>query len=179
MPSFSKWSPLLRVPLRYGLVAGVVGFVLLLILYYTHHHPFLIPVFVDYRIALFAIVFVFALKELRDYHYQGVLFFWQGMLGTFLITLFFGFTASVAVYLFATYNHGFVQSYINLSLEQVEAFSEEDIARIGRDAYEASIASLKQADAYFLATRYFVQSFIISFFLSIIISVILRKPPKP
>ncbi len=178
MPSFSKWPPLVRVPLRYGLVIGVVGFVLLLILYYTNHHPFLIPVFVDYRIALFAIVFIFALKELRDYHYQGVLYFWQGMLGTFLITLIFGLIASTAIYLYATYNQEFVQSYINLSLKQVQALTDEDINQIGRNVYDTSIVSLKQADAYFLAIRYFVQSFIISFFLSIIISVILRKSPN-
>lgn len=178
MPSVSKWSPLVRVPIRYGLVSGIVGFILLLILYYTNHHPFLIPVFVDYRIALLAIVFIFALKELRDYYYQGVLHFWQGMLGTFLITLIFAVIASTALYFFATYNQEFVESYISLSLKQVQAFSDDDINQLGREVYDAGIASLKQADAYFLATRYFVQSFIISFFLSIIISVILRRQPK-
>lgn len=178
MPNFSKWPALVRVPLRYGLATGALGFVLLLVLYYTNHHPFVIPVFVDFRIVLFAIVFVFALKELRDYYFQGILQFWQGMVGTFLITLVFGVIASSALYLFAVNTPEFVQSYINLSLEQVKAFSDEDIDRIGRDVYNAGIESLKQADAYFLASRYFVQSFIISFFLSIIISVILRRQPK-
>jgi len=167
------------VALRYGLVAGAVGFALLLILYYSNHHPFLIPVFIDYRIALLAIVFLFALRELRDYHYKGVLQFWQGLVGSFLITLIFGIVASTALYLFASYHQAFVQSYIDLSLKQVQAFTDEDINRIGRDVYEAGIASLKQADAYFLATRYFEQSVIISFFISIIISVILRRQPKP
>lgn len=178
MPDFSKWPLLLRVPLRYGLVVGLLGFVLLLILYYTNHHPFIIPVFVDFRIALFAIVFVFALKELRDYYYGGILHFWQGMIATLVITLVFAIIASGCLYLFASNNQNFVQSYIDLSLEQVSAFADEDIDQIGRDVYEAGIASLKEADAYFLATRYFVQSFIISFFLSIIISVILRRQPK-
>lgn len=178
MPSFSKWPLLLRVPLRYGVVAGFLGFALLLILYYTNHHPFVIPVFVDFRIALFAIVFTFALKEIRDYYYDGILHFWQGMLATLVITLVFALITSMCLYLFAASNHEFVQSYINLSLEQVKAFADEDIDQLGRDVYESGIASLKEADAYFLATRYFVQSFIISFFLSIIISVILRRQPK-
>ncbi|HNP08637.1 MAG TPA: DUF4199 domain-containing protein, partial [Cyclobacteriaceae bacterium] len=178
MPSFSKWPPLLRVPLRYGLMAGALGFILLLILYYTNHHPFVIPVFVDFRIALFAIVFIFALKELRDYYYEGILHFWQGMLATLLITAVFAIIASACLYLFASNNQEFVQSYIDLSLEQVQGFADEDIDRIGRDFYESGIASLKQADASFLAIRYFWQSFIISFFLSIIISVILRRQPK-
>lgn len=178
MPSFSKLPPLLRVPLRYGVVAGLLGFILLLILYYTNHHPFVIPVFVDFRIALFAIVFVFALKELRDYYYGGILHFWQGILVCLMITLFFAVLASGGLYFFASGSQDFVQSYIDLSLEQVKAFSDEDIDRIGRDVYDAGITSLQDADASFLATRYFVQSFIISFFISIIISVILRRQPK-
>jgi hypothetical protein len=178
MPSFSKWPPLLRVPLRYGLVAGVLGFILLLILYYTNHHPFVIPIYVDFRIALFSIVFVFALKELRDYYYEGILHFWQGMLATLFITTIFALIVSACLYFFATNNQEFVQSYIDLSLVQIQAFADEDIDRIGRNVYESGIASLKEADASFLAIRYFWQSFIISFFLSIIISVILRRQPK-
>ena len=178
MLNFSKWPPLLRVPLRYGLVAGVLGFILLLILYYTNHHPFVIPIYVDFRIALFSIVFVFALKQLRDYYYEGILHFWQGMLATLFITSIFALIVSSCLYFFATNNQEFVQSYIDLSLLQIQAFADEDIDRIGRDVYESGIASLKEADASFLAIRYFWQSFIISFFLSIIISVILRRQPK-
>jgi hypothetical protein len=159
-------------------VAGALGFVLLTILYFTNHHPFLIPVFLDYRIALFTIIFIFALKELRDYYYGGILHFWQGMIGTLIITTVFAVIVSVSIYFFATNEPTFVQSYIDLSLKQVKAFSSDDIERIGRDVYDQGIQSLKEADAKFLATRYFTQSFIISFFLSIIISVILRRQPK-
>lgn len=171
-------SPMVSVSLRYGIAAGVLGFVLLLILYYTNHHPFLIPVFLDYRIALFLILFIFALKELRDYFNQGILHFWQGMFVSLLITLIFGIITSVFIYVFAINNPEFVQSYIDLSMVQIQAFSPYDIDRIGRDVYEEGIQSLKSADAYFLSTRYFWQSLIISFFLSIIISVILRRQPK-
>jgi len=177
MFNVTRWPPLLRVSLRYGLVAGVLGFVLLLALYYTDHHPFLIPVFLDYRIALFVIIFTFALKELRDYYFGGILHFWQGMIGTLLITTVFSLIASVFIYLFSINNPEFLRTYIDLSLEQVKAFSPDDIERIGRNVYEEGIRSLKGADASFLAIRYFTQSFIISFFLSIIISVILRRQP--
>lgn len=178
MLNFSSWHPLFRVTLRYGLVSGVIGFVVILILYYTGHHPFLIPVFLDYRIVFFAIFFVFALREFRDFHNGGILHFWQGMIGSLAITIFFTIISSGAIYVFAKSVPEFVQSYITLSMEQVKSFSKEDIDRIGQEVYDAGIQSLEQADAYFLASRYLVQSLILSFFISIIISVILRRQPK-
>ena len=168
----------MRVSLRYGLVMGAVGFILLMILYYSGNHPFLIPVFLDYRIVLFVIIFSFALREIRDYYYGGILHFWQGMISCLLMTILFSLVASTGIYLFANNNDEFVESYIRLSMIQVKAFPEEEIERIGRDVYEAGITALKEANAYFLATRYLSQSFIISFFISIIISVILRRQPK-
>lgn len=178
MLSMAKWPPMIRVSLRYGLVAAVLGIIIFIALYYTGHHPFLIPVFFDYRIMLFAIVFIFALKEFRDYYNNGILHFWQGMFTCLIITLIFSCLVSFSIYLFATYNPDFVASYIDLSMVQVKAFSPDDIERIGRAVYEEGIKSLKQADGHFLATRYLYQSLIISFFLSIIISVILRRQPK-
>lgn len=175
MFNFSSWPPIIRVSLRYGLVSGVLGFIILLILFYTEHHPFLIPVFLDYRIVLFSIVFVFALRELRDYYQDGILHFWQGMMSSLMMTLSFTCIASSALYAFALAVPEFVTSYISLSLVQVNAFSSEDINRIGREVYDAGVKSLQDADAAFLASRYFVQSMIISFFISIIISVILRR----
>lgn len=178
MASVSNWPPFVRVSIRYGFVMGLVGFSLLLILYYAGTHPFLIPVFLDFRVILFAIIFTFALKEVRDYHYGGILHFWQGMIGCLIMTILFSLVASSGIYMFADYNSEFVESYIRLSMEQVKAFPKEEIERIGRDVYDAGVNALKEADAYFLATRYLSQSFIISFFISIIISVILRRQPK-
>ncbi len=178
MPSFSNWPPIVRVSLRYGWVMGFVGFALVLTLFYTGNHPFLIPVFLDYRVVLFAIIFSFALKEIRDYYYGGLLHFWQGMISCLLMTILFSGVASSSIYMFASYNPEFVESYVRLSMEQVMAFPKEEIERIGRDVYDAGVAALEDADAYFLASRYLSQSFIISFFISIIISVILRRQPK-
>lgn len=178
MLNVSKWSPIIRVSIRYGAIMGVVGFVLLLILYYVGNHPFLIPVFLDYRVVLFVIIFSFALKEIRDFHYGGILHFWQGMFACLIMTALFSVLASTFIFLFAKSNPDFVDSYIQLSLEQIKAFPSEEIDRIGRAVYKSGVEALKRADAYFLATRYLTQSFIISFFISIIISVILRRQPK-
>lgn len=178
MLNVKNWSPLYKVPMRYGLLSGLLGFGLLITLYYLDHHPFLIPVFFDYRIMLFSIVIFFCLKEIRDYYYQGILAFWQGMISSLVLTFFFAIVSSLLLYGFTQWDPNFVTSYIDLSLVQVKAFSPDDIERIGKGVYEEGIRSLKEADGYFMAKRYFVQSFIISFFISIIISVILRRQPK-
>lgn len=171
-------ASLTKVSVRYGLLSGLLGSLLSIALFYMGHHPLLAPPFLDFRILLFAIVIFFALKEFRDFHNKGILYFWQGMMGGLSITLGFAPIASGLLYLFAQWNATFVEQYINLSLEQIKNFSPEDIERIGKTTFDQSLEALKQADAYFLASRYLVQSFVLSFFITIIISVILRNQPK-
>ena len=60
-------NPLFRVSIRYGLAAGVIGFALLVILYYVGRHPFVIPVFFDFRMILFALILVFSLRDFREF----------------------------------------------------------------------------------------------------------------
>ena len=178
MLNWTKWPPLLRVPLAYGVVAGILGFALLMVLYYAGHHPFLIPIFFDFRIVVLSVFILFALKELRESHYSGLLHFWQGMIGSFLLTLAFAIITSSLLYAFAVWDHSFVTAYVELTLAQIKMFPQQEMERLGKDVYEEGIKSLQSADAEFLATRYFTQSFILSFFLSVIISVILRRQPK-
>lgn len=175
---FKKLPPLVAVSLRYGLIAGVAGFVFLIALYFMGWHPFLVPVFFDFRIVLFCVFIVFCLRELREYYFGGLLFFWQGMIASFLLTFVFATIVSVSMLLFTYWKPEFVTSFINLALDQVKTYTEQDIAQMGKETYEAGITSLKQADGAFMARRYFFQSFILSFFISIIISVILRRQPQ-
>jgi hypothetical protein len=175
---FKKLPPLVAVPLRYGIIAGITGFILLIALYFMNWHPFLVPVFFDFRIVLFSVFVVFSLRELREYYFEGILFFWQGMIASFLLTVVFATIVSVLLLLFTYWKPEFVTSFISLSLEQVQTYTPEDIERIGKQNFELGIKSLKEADGVFMAKRYFFQCFIISFFISIIISVILRRQPK-
>ena len=171
-------ASLVRVAVRYGLLSGLLGFLLCVTSFYLGHHPLLAPAFFDFRILIFAVVIFFALKEIRDFHNSGMLYFWQGMIGGLLITLVYALIASALLYLFARWNPTFVEQYISLSLEQVKNFAPEDIERIGKATYDQGLEALQQADAYFLASRYLGQSFVLSFFVTIIISVILRAQPK-
>lgn len=178
MADAKKLQPLVRSTVRFGLLGGVLGFGLLLVMYYLGKHPFLTSIFFDFRILLFSVFMYFSLREVRDYDQQGELFFWQGMIGCFLFTFAFAVVSACLLYGFAIWQTEFVSSFIQLSLEQARTFSPEDIERIGRTTYEQGLTALQSADAYYMASRYFFQSFILSFFISIIISVILRRQPK-
>jgi len=165
--------PLARVPLRYGLIGGVLGFLLLVVLYYIDRHPFFIHPIFDSRIAVFGVFIVFALRELRDYHFGGILFFWQGMFagGVFVAT--FAFVCSVLLWVFALNVPDFVTQYIELATNQLKAL----VDQMDKEVYDVKMASLPSTTAFVLAKLYFVQCLGIGLFISIIISVILRRQP--
>lgn len=174
-----KWPAFVRVSLRYGILTGVVGFGLLLILYYMGRHPFLFPIYLDFRIFLFGIMLFFALKEVRDYHNGGSLYFWQGMMGSFLFVVSFGLVAGSLLLGFTHLVPDFVASYISLFEAQAKTFPPEVIERIGKDVYERNLLELPATQGIDLALLYFWQGLMIGLFISIIISVILRKQPNP
>ena len=175
---FKKY-PWVEISVRGGVIAGVLGMVLFLTLYYLGRHPLLIPVFLDFRIVLFGVLIFFTLKEFRDYFQQGILFFWQGMMMSLLFTIVFAIIGFLVIWGFGVWKTGFVSSYISLTFDQVKTIPPEIVKRIGKEAYDSNLKALPLTRANDLALLYFWQSFVISFFVSIIISVILRRQPKP
>jgi len=171
-------SPLIKVPLRYGAIAGVLGLILLITLYYLIQHPFLVPIYMDFRIFLFGIFIFFTLKELRDWHFGGILYFWQGLVSAFLFTLVFATTASVGLLIFTGLEPEFLQSYISLTIEQLKQLPADVVEKIGKDVYDRNLQLLPATNAFDLVSLYFMQSLLISLFISIILSVILRRQPK-
>jgi hypothetical protein len=174
----SRIPPLVRSPLRFGLIGGVIGFGLILVLYYIGRHPLLVPVFLDFRIVLFSVFLIFSLKELRDFYFGGILYFWQGMVASFILTAVFAVVVSGLIATFASYVPLFVSTYVDQFLEQARQFPPEIIERIGKDAFEKNLAALPSTSPLDLALLYFWQCFVIGFFISIIISVILRRQPR-
>lgn len=172
-------NPLIKVPVRYGIIAGVLGAILVAGLYYMGRHPYLIPVFFDFRIVLFGVFIFFSLKEVRDYYQEGVLYFWQGLIGSFLFTTSFAIVASTLIGLFILAFPEFLSDYIALSLEQLRGLPQDVIDRIGKEVYERNLQLLPSTNTTDLASLYFWQSFMIGLFISIILSVILRRQPKP
>jgi hypothetical protein len=175
---FSSRSPLVLVPARNGLIAGVLGFCLLLVLYFMGKHPFLFMIFFDFRIFLFGIFMVFTLREIRDLHQEGIIFFWQGMIANLLFTIVFAFITSGLIWILCFLFPVFLSDYVTTAVEQMKAIPAEAIERIGKSEYSRNLEYLSATNGYILAKHYVKQTFVISFFISIIISVILRRQPK-
>ena len=171
-------KPLLKVSLRYGVLAGIFGSALLIGLYYMGRHPFLIPVYIDFRIILFGVFIFFTLRELRDYHLGGLLYFWQGIMASFLFTVSYAAISTLALLIFMKAVPAFLSDYINLSIEQLRSLPPEVIESVGKAVYETNLKLLPETDAVDLALLYLIQCFLISLFLSIILSVTLRRHPK-
>jgi hypothetical protein len=164
--------------LKYGLIAGALGILLVVGLFYIGKHPFLIPVFFDFRIIFFAVFVFFALKEFRDFNQGGILYLWQGMVGSFILIATFAIVAAGGIYIFIKINPEFLTSYIDQSVLLLKTLPDDIIARIGKDVYQRNLEILPSTNGFDLAMLYFTQSFMIGIFVSIILSVILRRQPK-
>lgn len=175
---FSSVKRLAFLALRNGLIAGVLGFLLLMALYYMGRHPFLFPIYYDFRIILLSVFIVMTLKEFRDDYQQGNLYFGQAMMGSFLFTFIFALVASLLVWIFCLVIPEFVTAYIKTATEQLTMIQPEVIEQLGKEEFDRNLNKLPDTLAIDLAMDYFGKTFIISFFISIIISVILRRQPK-
>jgi hypothetical protein len=138
-------------------------------------HPFLLPVVFDFRIVIFSIFIFLSLKEVRDYHQQGNLLFWQGMIGSYVFIGTSGLIGSIFTWCLARWNSDFLPSYIAQLEEQMKNFQKQIEESVGAQAYEQQLAKLPATTALDLAGDYLLKSMIIGLFLTIIISVILRK----
>lgn len=170
-------SSIVRIAFRYGSISGGLVLAFILVMFYMDKHPFLVNPFLDPRIPVLGLMLFFGLKELRDYYQSGALYFGQGMVTSFLTTLFCAAICWCGILVFSSLEDRFVTTFIAQATEQTKSFSPEDIERIGKATFEQSLAELQKADKFFMAGRYFFQTFIISFFISLIVTVILRRTP--
>lgn len=173
-----KMSPLVKVSLRYGAIAGLIGSALLTGLYYMGRHPFLIPVYMDFRIVLFGVFIFFTLREIRDYYQSGILYFSHGIFASLLFTLCFTAVSTLFVIVFSRIVPEFLADYIRLTEEQLRSLPPEVVESIGKDVYERNLEMLPETNSFDLGLLYTLQSFLISLFISIILSVTLRRQPK-
>lgn len=178
MPSKLFGSPLIGVCARYGSIAGLLCGVFLISIFYMGKHPFLINPFFDFRVPVFAILLFFALKEVRDYHQDGVLSFSQGMAGNLFFLGTSAIMATLAILIFGTLNPAFLSEYISQFTKQIRNLPPEIVGQIGKEVLERNLDALPSTTLRNLAGLYAWQSFVIGFFISVIISVILRRQPK-
>lgn len=170
-----KISALLKISLRYGVVAGILTVVLLVLLFYMGRNPFLISPFLDFRIFLFGVFMFFAMKEFRDYHQEGYFYFWQGLFSGFVVVLAAAAIGALGLWIFGELEPGFLSSYIEGRMAYLKTFPKEDVERIGRDIYERNLKELPSTTIPSLVITHFAQGMIIGFFITTVLSVIVRK----
>ncbi|AYB29775.1 DUF4199 domain-containing protein [Chryseolinea soli] len=171
-------SRLLRISARWGAVAGVLAFIMLVMMYYMGRHPLMISPFLDFRILLFGVFVYFSLKEFRDYDQGGVLYFWQASLGGTTVVVIMTLVTSALLLIFGSWEKGFVPGYVTEMTAYLKGFPKEEIDRIGKKIYESNLNTLPTTNIWQLTQTYILQGLIIGFFVNIIVSVILRRQPK-
>lgn len=117
----------MRIGARYGAIAAVLSVSLMIVMFYLGRHPLMVAPFVDFRILLYGIFIFFALKEYREYHQEGILYFWQGMVGSFFVVLTAAVVGSLLLYAFGNLEMNFIPSYVSAMTEYLKGFPEEDI----------------------------------------------------
>ena len=174
-----KPSPLISIGLQWGTLSGTLTIVLVIAMYYIGRHPLMISPFMDFRVLLFGVCIFFSLREFRESHQNGALYFWQGMMASFIMVVVAATFASILLLAFCSIESSFIPSYVTAMTEYLKTFPPEDITRIGKDVYDRNLDQLPATNSKQIASLYFMQSLMIGFFVSIILSVILRKEPKP
>lgn len=178
MPDRFFSSPLVRVMARFGLISGLLSIGSMISFYYMGKHPFWIFPMFDVRILFIAIFLVFGLKEVRDYFFGGILFFWQGLGGSLVFLAVMAFVSWVGVMVFGNAEQGFLSEYIRQGLEQISTLTPDALEQIGAPAVEETRRTLPSTTLAWMAQRYALQTFAFGFFITIIIAVVLRRQPS-
>lgn len=168
---------LIKFAFYYALGGSIPGFMVLVVVYLLGRHPFLIPVIFDFRLLLLSALLLLTLRTWRT-HREGILFFWQGMIGGFFLHLFYGAAVSLYILLLGIFHSDFVDSYIHTLTLQFQKNEKTIIERVGSESFHQQMARLPHTTAFDLASDYFLKTMLIGLFLTIIFSIILRKQPK-
>jgi hypothetical protein len=169
---------LMRVALRYGAISGVLAILTFVISFYMGKHPMMVSPYLDFRIVIIGVFAYFTLREIRDYHQGGTLFFSHAMIASSIITLVTCVIGSIGVFLLGSIDGEVVSQYISKMLEYYDTFDQTDIERIGKELYESNYKNFPNTNLKDIVGIYFGRGLAVGFFVSILLSVILRKQPK-
>ena len=159
------------------MIAGVLGLLAIGVFYYIGKHPFWIFPLFDIRIIFIAIFLFFALREIRDFHLDGILFFWQGLMASAVLLIVMAIITYFGIWVLGSLDSGFVSEYIQTGFEQISNLSPDAEKQIGGPAIEEMRKILPATTVGWMAKRYALQTFVFGTFISIIISIIIRRQP--
>jgi hypothetical protein len=136
----------------------------------------MIPPILDFRILLYPIILVFAIREFKENKNEGTLHFWQGMTIGLIAVVTGAFIMMIFILLFGgLVQPGIVTEYIHQMTAQIHSLNEEVRESVGSKTIEKTLELLVTTNIFDLAIDYFIKSLPYGVFLTIIISLILRK----
>ncbi len=173
-----KVPPMLQVAVKYGLIGSFLVMILIVVMYNLGKHPMMIPVVLDFRMILFPLFLVLAMRDFRIYRNQGIMHMWQGLGLGIMTYVIIGMVGAWFIYGYAIYHPDFLKDYVDFYLEQLQTSKEVFIESVGIEAYEHALEKLPLTTARDLALDYFIKSMPLGLFWTIILSVIIRRKPK-
>ena len=169
-------KPLVKIPLRYGIIGVAMGAVLFVVLYLFGENPLVFSTPWDFGFLLIPIMLFFGVKDFKVNHNSGELRFWQGMTAGFIIYTTIAVGSAIFLFIFLKWiDPSLIQGYIIDRLELLEGSKDRFFETLGEDLYHQQVAKTKQITASVLAWDDFWKKLSIGLFLTIIIAVILRK----
>ncbi len=174
MSYFSLNNKLVAVPLKYGMIGGVVVILLFLIFYFMNLDPLVNIKMVD--IFILTVFILFALKEFRDRYNDRQLHFWQGMTGGVINYLTIAVISAIFILIMTVIiDPEMTTKYIESRIALLHENKQTLIDTMDEQTYIDTVAGVKGTTGFDLALDDFLKKSIIGLFLTIIISVILRK----
>ena len=167
-------SQLYKVPLKYGLAGGAIAIVLFLTLYFSEGNPLAnIRIFDFVLIPLFIF---FTMKELRDYKYNGKMFYWQGMTAGFVCYLLIAALSALSIWIFLEVvdtDVFLVHKQENIAILTSE--SAKWIEQLGQRDYEKALANLQTVTPFSLAADDFLKKLLIGLLMTSVIAIFFKR----
>ncbi len=173
-------KPIIYIPLRYGLVASCLSIFIFSFLYYLHRNPLLLPFILDFRLIIFPIFLIFAIRDYQINKNNGILHFWQGMSIGMLFVIVVG--SIMAIYLLVFGGlivHDFTSNYIRGTLHNFLSIKDNFIAQYGEKEYDRALNVIQKKVSHTglstLSLDYFIKSLLLGNVLTFLISLLFRR----
>ena len=175
-----KIPVLIRIPLKFGVVAGMLNVLMMVMFFLFGKHPSLFPIYFDSRIIILLIFIYFVIREYKEYHSGGLLHFWEGMVLGITSYVMVGLLGSLFILLYDLFDPTYLSSYIEGARKGAEVYREQSIngpqaVKMTEDEFNRHITALGDTSAWKLANDYFVKTCFIGFLIPVVYSVFFRK----
>ena len=168
-------SPLLAVPIKYGLVGGILSVLIFIIIYVLGKNPLIIYRDFDFSFLLLPIFIAFSIKEFRDNWNNRSLKFGEGMSVGFINYLIVASISGLFIFIFLNIESSMLAEYISDRSLLIVNIKEDMVKTMGQELYQKTYDDLQGTTAYVIALDDFLKKIIIGLFLTIIISIIFKK----